>query len=351
MMAGNTAIDRLVYEEEIDPWLPGRIIDCHCHVGLPEHCGPVSPERYKEIWALEVGLHQSWEEMRDNYRALFPRQEVSALVFGGVHRELDTARGNDYVLAGLSEARNNAEGLLVTRPEWDAGKITEAMSNGFLGIKPYPDLAPQGGRQASIYDFVPREHLAAVNRLSGILMLHLPRPGRLGDPDNIRELIEISELYPSIKLIVPHIGRAFCLPTAKRGLPHFAGRSGVYFDTSANLNADVFQYALETVGPDRLLFGSDLPVTMMRGVREHVGERYINYTDGPYSWNTNRKSPEEEANYTYYLYEELRALIKAIQRSGLGIDSMEKMLYSNSARLFGKPVGSNGSAGASPSRS
>ncbi len=51
------------------------------------------------------------------------------------------------------------------------------------------------------------------------------------------------------------------------GLPHFADDPGLYFDISANLNADVFHYALGTIGPERLLFGSDLPVTMMRGVR------------------------------------------------------------------------------------
>ena len=207
-------------------------------------------------------------------------------------------------------------------------------SQGFLGIKPYPDLAPHGTNEVSIYDFLPRAHLAVLDKFGGILMLHLPRHGRLGDAHNIREVLEIHESYPSVKLILAHIGRAYCLPAAERGLPHLVDARRIYFDTAANLNADVFQYALEVVGPDRLLFGSDLPVTMMRGVREHIGEEYINYTDGPYSWNTNRKSPEEEANYTYYVYEELRALIRAVERAGLGFDALEKILYSNSAGLL-----------------
>ena len=38
-------VDRRVYEEEIGPWLPDRIFDCHVHVGLREHLADLSPER------------------------------------------------------------------------------------------------------------------------------------------------------------------------------------------------------------------------------------------------------------------------------------------------------------------
>ena len=58
------------------------------------------------------------------------------------------------------------------------------------------------------------------------------------------------------------------------------------------------------------------------------------YTDGDYSWNTTRKSPEEEASYTFYVYEELKALIRAVERAGLGVPALERILYSNSANLI-----------------
>ena len=331
----NRAIDRLVYDQELSPHLPSTIIDCHVHIGLSEHWGPVSPERYAEIWAMEVAEEQSWEQLQSAYRLLFPEQEVHALAFGFVYREVDIERNNAYLRAGISDPRNNAHGLFVTRPEYDPSAISEAMSQGFLGIKPYPDLAAQATQEVSVYDFLPRAHLGVLDQLGGILMLHLPRKGRLGDPDNIREVLEISETFAAIKIVIAHIGRAYCLPAAQRGLPRLVERQGLYFDTSANLNAEVFQYALETIGPDHLLFGSDLPVTLMRGKREHIGEQYINWTDGAYSWNLNRKGPDEEANYTFYLYEQLRALIKAVERSGLGLEALEKILYSNSARLLG----------------
>jgi microsomal dipeptidase-like Zn-dependent dipeptidase len=328
------SIDVQVYEEELLAWLPRQIIDCHVHVGLKEHCGAIAPERIAANWAIEVGADQTWQQLRSNLDMLFPEQEVHVLAFGVPFREVDLVQNNDYVLRGVLDPANRAAGLFVTRPEWDASLIELAMSRGFVGIKPYPDLAPHKNGEPSIFDFLPHAHLRVLDACGGILLLHLPRKRRLGDPDNIRELIEIHNMYSNIKIIVAHIGRAFCLPTAQKGLPHLVEYPRIFFDTAANLNADVFQYALEIIGPDRILYGSDLPITLMRGVREHLGENYINYTDAPYSWNVNRKSPNEEAKYTYYLYEEIKALIKAVQRAGLGMAEFEKIMRSNMATLF-----------------
>jgi uncharacterized protein len=322
-----------VYNAEISPRLPGKVVDCHVHVSLAEHCGPISADRLRANWALEVGVAQSWESLRKTYGVLLPDQKVYTLAFGGVFVETDLERNNDYVLAGTLDTVNNAQGLLVTRPEWDADTIAEALSKGFIGVKPYPDLAPQS--DPGIYDFLPKSHLKALDDAAGILMLHLPRHGRLTDPDNLRELLEISEAYPRVRIVVAHIGRSFCLPTAKSGLPHLLDHPGILFDTAANLNSEVFRFALDTVGPDRLVYGSDLPITLMRGVREHVGDKYINYTDAPYSWNVNMKSADEESRYTYFLYEELRAIIKAVDDGGFGADAMEKIMFSNSAKLLG----------------
>ncbi len=330
----NRPIDTEVYENELLPHLPPKIIDCHVHIALKEHCGPITPERLRSNWAMEVGAEQSWEELRARLTRLFPDQEVSVVAFGVPFREMDLALNNDYVLRGISEPANRAFGLFVTRPEWDASLIDLAMERGFVGIKPYPDLAPHSGGEPSIFDFLPHSHLEVLNARKGILTLHLPRKGRLADPDNAKELLEIHDTYPDITVIVAHIGRAFCLPTAERGLPHFVDRERICFDTSANLNADVLQYAIETIGPDRIIYGSDLPITLMHGVREYAGETYTNYTDEPFTWNVNRKTPQEEAKYTYYLYEELRALIAAVHRAGMGRNAMEKMMYGNAARLL-----------------
>lgn len=328
------AVSEKVYREQILPWLPEEIIDCHVHVGLPEHFGPIGPERIAAMLAIEVADSFAWHDLKASFEMLFCDRKVSSLTFGLPYREVDIEAANSYVLGGAISPDYNSTALAMTLPQWNEDKIESLLDSGFAGLKPYPDLALGGSNECSIYDFLPKSHLEVLNRRGGVLMLHLPRKGRLADPNNIRELLEIRQAYSSIKLIVAHIGRSYCLPTAKAGLPHFANDPGVYFDTAANLNADVFEYALDTIGPDRILYGSDLPITLMRGVREHVGDKYINYTDGPYSWNTNRKSHDIEANYTYYLYEEIIAITKAIERCGLGKEAAEKIFYSNCAQIL-----------------
>lgn len=329
------AVSTNVYTEKISPFLPKKIIDIHVHLGLPEFISPISKERLSLMWALEVANSFSWEELNKWFAALFPDKEMLGLVFGFPFQESDIERGNTYVLDGLKKYTGTFFGLLVTKPEDEAGRLDKAMQQGFLGIKPYPDFAPGGYGDVSIFDFLPHEHLNVLNQHKAILMLHIPRKDRLADPDNIREILQIHEKYPDIKFIVAHIGRAYCLPTAERGLPQLAQAPGLYYDFAANLNADVLEYAIDLVGADKILYGSDLPVALMKGIREHVGEKYYNFTSGDYSWNTDRKPAEIEAKYTYFIYEQLLALIKAAENFENSEEVIEKIVYTNSARLLG----------------
>lgn len=329
-----TERERTVYREELAPWLPERVLDFHVHVSLPEHTGPIAPERIAANWAMEVGTAQSWADLRATYAALFPERVVECVAFGSVYNETDCEANNNYVLRGASLPENRATALLTTRPEWPAELVGRKLAEGYAGLKPYPDMASAEAGEVGIFAFLPYGHLRVLDDAGGILMLHLPRAGRIADPDNQREVLEIRQRYPRIRLVVAHIGRAYCLPTAQAGLPALAGDADIYFDTAANLNSDVFRYALDTVGPERLLFGTDLPITLMRGMREHVGDQYINYTSEPYSWNTRRKSPEEEGRYTFFLYEELRALIIAMREAGLDSRAIARILYANGAELL-----------------
>jgi hypothetical protein len=47
-----------------------------------------------------------------------------------------------------------------------------------------------------------------MDRHGWIAMLHVPRAGRLRDPSNLEQIIEIERRYPNVKLIVAHVWRA-----------------------------------------------------------------------------------------------------------------------------------------------
>ena len=58
-------------------------------------------------------------------------------------------------------------------------------------------------------DFFTPDQLKKMDELGAIVMLHIPRHGRLKDPVNIAQIIELKQCFPNIRLIIAHIGRAY----------------------------------------------------------------------------------------------------------------------------------------------
>ena len=112
------------------------------------------------------------------------------------------------------------------------------------------------------------------------------------------------------------------------------------FDFSANTNAWVFARALEAVGPKRMLFGSDLPITRMRMKRICVNGTYINVVPkglyGDVSGDKNMREvegPEAEA-LSFFMYEEIAAFLDAARQTGLGAADLEDAFYNNARRVL-----------------
>lgn len=326
-------IDRQVFAEEFEDFLPPEIYDIHVHLHVPEYGRP-TPEAIAESWAAEAPSELSREQLGQVQGLLFAGRKTRSLAFANPSKWVDLTAANAHVAEAI--AADQADGLLVTRPEWPAEQVRALITDGgFLGLKPYPGLV--GGRfdeNVSVDDFLPQAHQELADDLGLIVMLHLPRPERLRDPRNQAEVQRLVERYPHIRLIIAHIGRAYTLGHAQEGLQALADLP-VWWDFAMNLNADVIELAMQLVGPEWLLYGSDLPVALMRGMRRHEGDAYINYSDGDYQWNTpERRMPAEiEAQYTLYLYEELRAFKTAAQRMGWGMGEVRRVMNDNAREL------------------
>jgi predicted TIM-barrel fold metal-dependent hydrolase len=329
-----TKVDRHFFQEHLAEFVPSRIIDTHVHLGLAEHFRPIAPERFIEDWAMSVGYKISVETAYHVYRELLPDRSIRIMGFPFPIKEARLQDLNDYIAARIAD--NSVDGLMGVDPSWSYARVKEALQRGgFLGLKPYPDLVTKTkGADVSVFSYLTHQHLRAVNERKGIVVLHLPRKERLRDPDNIREIQEIRQKYLEVKLMVAHIGRSFCACFAREGLKHLRDDPGILFDTVAVLNPEVYHIALNEVGAGRLLYGSDLPVLLMRGMREWEEERYLNYTSGDYPWNTRRKSPEEEAGYTLFLYEQIRAFRTGLERAGMGQTEAEAVFWRNADRLL-----------------
>jgi len=326
-------VDRRVFAEEFEGFLPDDIYDTHVHLHLPANGSPTE-EAIAESWASEAPYELGVEQLAEVQRLLFPGRKTRSLVFANPSKWVELPAANAYVAQVMATGAN--DGLLVTRPEWPADEVRRLLiEGGFLGLKPYPGLV--GGRfdeNVAVDDYLPPHQQALADEMGLIIMLHLPRPERLRDARNQTEVRRMVETHPNLRLIIAHIGRAYTMSFAEPGLQALHDLP-VWWDFAMNLNADVIQLAMEMVGPERLLYGSDLPVALMRGMRRHEGDEYINYSDGDYHWNTpdRRQPPEVEAGYTLYLYEELRAFKQAAQRAGWGAAEAAMVMNGNARKL------------------
>lgn len=339
-----TATDERVYRELLEPFLPQDIIDVHTHIWLRSFMGSASLEqgnRRTVSWPDRVAAENSIDDLLDTYRLLFPGKCVTPAVFGSPNLGVDLEATNGYV--SRSAADHGLPGLLVSTPAWPALELEQRVLDGhFLGLKPYLSFAPQGipANEITIFDYLPRAHLEVADAHGWVVMLHIPRPARLRDPVNLQQLLEIDRDYPNARLIVAHIGRAYCPEDVGEALDALE-RTHLHFDISANTNAWVMSQLIRTVGPQRVLFGSDLPILRMRMRRICEHGHYINLVPpGLYGDTSNDPHMREVADHeseklTLFMYEELLAFREAAKSLALTQADLEDVFYCNAAALFG----------------
>ncbi|HIJ72999.1 MAG TPA: DeoR family transcriptional regulator [Candidatus Hydrogenedentes bacterium] len=337
-----TDVDRRFWHEHLEEWAPRRIFDAHVHVVNPRYrVDTVSEEMRRSHWAAELSDGQEAETAERAYRTVFPQREVCCLAFGLPNLGWDLIGANESLRAEAAE--RGWYTLAVVRPAWVAEQVEAILDQpGVIGVKPYYacieyDRADWDKHlESSIFSFLPHHQLEVLDSRRAWVTLHVPRAERLGHPDNIREIREIRRRYPHVRLVVAHLGRCYTLPHAKEGLRPLTDDPEIYFDNSAVLNPDVHEFALRTIGYTRILYGTDNPVCYLRGRRQWHGRHYVNRTSHPFHFNTERESPEIEAQYTLYMYEALRALKEACRRLGLGEDAVRALLHDNARRLVGQ---------------
>ena len=153
-------------------------------------------------------------------------------------------------------------------------------------------------------------------------------------------MLEIERDYPALKLIVAHVGRAYCDGDVGNAFEVLADTERMCFDISANTNVHVFEQLLRCVGPQRVLFGSDLPITRMRMRRIEQNDRYVNlvprglYGDVSSDPNMAEVDAPEAGQLTFFLYEELDAFRRAAESVGLSSDDVQDVFHDNARRLL-----------------
>jgi hypothetical protein len=233
--------------------------------------------------------------------------------------------------------------LVFADPRWSEAELEERIISGrFLGAKVYLTRSDSriNEKDIQIYDFLPHHQLKVLDRHGWIVMLHIPRAARLRDPLNLTQMIEIGNRYPSLKVIIAHVGRAYCPEDIGNAFGVLGDTRKMVFDISANTCTETFEQAIRAVGPKRILFGSDMPILRMRTRRICEGGTYINlvpkglYRDGLSDPHLRDVEGIEAEQLTFFMYEEIEAFRRAAAKTALGKDDIEAVFYGNAAELL-----------------
>jgi predicted TIM-barrel fold metal-dependent hydrolase len=335
-----TDIDREFWRDHIESWLPRKIFDAHTHVANPEfRLVEMSDEKRRQYWVNEVNEPIAASDAARCHEIVYPGRNFSCLAFADPSLDSDIEANNDYLETECS--RHGWHRLAIILPQWSAERVARELDQPrTIGVKVYytlignDPLTRDRYLEASIFEFLPHHQLELLNERGSWVTLHVPKAGRLCHPDNLREVQEIRQKYPQIKLIIAHLGRCYTLPHAKQAFPVLAGDEGLYFDVCAVFNPDVLQLAMETFGPSRILYGTDNPLFYMRGRQTWRDTAYMNHTDYPFYYNQDREPPEIEAKYTLYLYEALRAIKQAGDAAGWNGKQMEAIFHDNARGII-----------------
>lgn len=337
--------DKEVFRSDLETFLPERIVDIHAHVwekpsgnAVPE--APPTPSRVVS-WATRVASENTLEQLMSIYRDIFPSRAVTPVLFSHVVPEGSLPEANAYVATAAANTRFPA--LRMSPPSMSADELATSLNgNPFCGIKVYLTYSPpeKSVDQIEIFDFLSREHLDIANSLGTMVMLHIPRNLRLRDPINVSQMMEIDRNYPNAKVVIAHVGRAYCPEDLGAAFDTLSQSKNLLFDISANTCTEAFEELLTGVGPERVLFGSDLPITTMRMRRICEDGHYINvvprglYGDVSNDSHMREVDGAEAAEMTLFLYEELLAFKRAIERLGLGEPGVRMVLQENAERLI-----------------
>lgn len=325
--------DEEFYVKYLKGRMPDRIFDFHVHLNLPEHIPDMSEERLRSDWAFECGLILPCETAYRYAGLLFPDTEYRIAGFPWPVREADLVSGNRYLLDKKAEGKVTP--FMSVRPDFTEDYIEELLPE-FCGFKPYPDLVSTvKGAEISIFRFMPHWQLEILNRHRKAVVIHLPRKGRIADPENVRELLEMRQEYPDVQIVIAHLGRSFNPVYLREALKQLGSSAAdFYYDTAAVLNPEVYELAFEKLPLTQILYGSDTPIMLWHGKRRWTDNTYINLTNEPYSWNHHEGGEAAEKGYTFFLYEQMKVILDTLERMGFGEDIKRGLFFGNTSQLL-----------------
>ncbi|MCK5843288.1 MAG: amidohydrolase family protein [Victivallales bacterium] len=325
--------DRAIYEREFRKWLPKRIFDAHVHL-FDSSCLVPGFDFPEKSCYRKFDCEYAFETHSALMRAMLPEQEVAFNSFGHPDVEIDLDASARYS-GKISDGFASFAMALISPKDPIENVIRRVEENNLVGYKPYLNYVDwKPSSEVEIFDMLTDEQMRYADEKGLIVTLHIPRPGRLADPVNQRQMVEICDRYPNAKIIFAHIGRAYYMSNVIGGLAEIAERSNAYIDTAMVNHECILEYAFNNFPRKRILFGSDSPIALLRGKSVEINDQYAYLMAEDYRIGTAIYDSENAVDFTTFFYEQLRGIKRAAEKVGLSRGELAGILHDNAVKLF-----------------
>lgn len=274
--------DRELFDRLLNSFVPPNAFDAHAHFYDLQHL--VSQEALSDRQgsrgidhSVMVACMRSW--MGD-------KVVTDGLYFPFPVKDLDCNAANEFLADALKD-QPGSRGLMIIRPDDDPSAVEATLTeNSFSGFKVYHVFARREETfLAEQHEFLPEWAWELSDTHGAAIMMHMVLPTALQDVRNQAYIREHCLRYPNAKLILAHAARGFNGHHTVTGIDSLRGLPNVWFDTSAVCEASAFEAIMRAFGTTRLMYGSDFPVSELRGRAIGIGDGFYWLHDHNAKWD------------------------------------------------------------------
>lgn len=314
--------------EQLTGFLPPRIFDIHAHIYRVTDLNLSGNSIFNngpsnvsiDVWSSQLTKFLGEDKLK------------GGLFFPTPASNLNLKNANNYLLSQIKES-TLSKGLVMVSPDMYPEDLSFFLSQpGIVGVKPYHLFSKEHPTwESSISGFLPEWQMKLVDAHNAVVMLHIVKSKAIADPDNIKEIREMCVRYPGMKLILAHAARSFHAPHAKEGIKKLRGLENIWFDTSGVCEPESMLVILNEFGPNKLVWGSDFPISHIRGKCVTIGDGF--------TWLDEEYNDWEKTNFFNPLIvgiESLKAMEVASAQFGLNKTDIQNIFYENAIHILSK---------------
>ena len=315
-------IDKAIWDEELDAFLPGKVFDFHVHLwdnSLRQD--PSAPQPRPRPDVDVASLRTFWAE-------LFPGREMRFMLLPTPAADVDQDAHNRWMLEQGKLAPESLFAMLATPSTSTQYAETAIRTHGVSAFKPYRVFGSDPD-EGGIRDYLPERLIEVAHHFGLAIMLHMSKRAGPADPENLADLEDFTRRYPRAQWVLAHCARGFNSFFLEKALPRLKDLPNIWYDTSA-VN-DLYSHILLLKHEERrrIMYGSDgVFAGGMRG-------KYVTYARAWEFYGGNPELTHCDPAATFVVYEQLRQQRQAADLLGLTADEISDLFHRNAERLVG----------------